>query len=142
MEKFVGGDSKMWPMIDKKGEKWWEDLEKFPWTDELLDLVKKESDEYSILTSPSRNAQCASGKVNWMQKHWGKEFNSYFIGKHKHLCANPRTLLIDDSEKKVKKFREAGGHAFLWPHPLKIIDGDLKQEDIFEELKDYIEEIR
>ena len=28
LETFVGGDSKMWPMIDKEGEKWWENLEK------------------------------------------------------------------------------------------------------------------
>ena len=34
----------MWPMIDKEGEQWWENLEKLPWADDLINLLKKESD--------------------------------------------------------------------------------------------------
>ena len=142
LEKFVGGDSKMWPMIDKEGEDWWTNLEKLPWTDKLIDLLKQESDDFCILTSPNRNPICASGKIKWMQQYFGETFKDFLIGANKHLCATPDSLLIDDTEKKVNKFREYGGHAFLWPHPLKIIDGDIKIEDVIQDLKDYIKEIR
>ena len=142
LNKIVGGDSKMWPMINKKGEEWWENLERFTWADKLIDLVKKEADEFCILTSPNRNPICASGKIKWMQKHFDKKFKDFLIGNKKHLCATPNSLLIDDTEKKVNKFRECGGHAFLWPHPLKIIDGDLKIEDVLQDLKDCIEGIK
>ena len=142
LEKFVGGDSKMWPIIDSKGEKWWENLEKFYWTEDLISLVKKESNEWCILSSPNRNPECLSGKVKWMQKNWGKEFKNYLIGSNKHLCAHPNALLIDDTPKKINKFKEYGGQAFLWPHPLKIIDGDIKIEEVLQDLKDYIKEIK
>ena len=41
IETFVGGDEKMWPMIDKEGESWWENLEKLPWADDLINLLKR-----------------------------------------------------------------------------------------------------
>ena len=132
----------MWSMIDEQGEDWWADMEKFSWTDDLIDLARKEADEFCILTSPSRNPVCSSGKVKWMQKQFGKTFKDFMIGSNKHICATSNSLLIDDTEKKVNEFREYGGHAFLWPHPLKLIDKDVKIEDVFQDLKDYIKEIK
>ena len=54
-----------------------------------------------------------------------------FLGCKKHLFANPNILLVDDTEKKIKQFRDYGGHAFKWPCPLSIIDGDIKIEGTF-----------
>jgi len=142
MEEFVGGDSKMWPMIDKEGESWWEDMEKLPWADDLVNMLKKETKDFFFLSSPSKSPICYSGKLKWVLKNYPKEDRSLFLGCKKHFVANPNVLLVDDTEKKVKQFREYGGHAFKWPCPLSIIDGDLKIEDVLQDLKDYIQEIK
>ncbi len=142
IETFVGGDDKMWPMIDKEGEAWWENMEKLPWADDLIKLLKKNTKNLFFLSSPSKDPVCYSGKIKWVLKNYPKMSRDLFLGCKKHLVANPNVLLVDDTDKKVKEFRKYGGHAFKWPHPLSIIDGDIKIEDVFKELEDYIEEIK
>lgn len=142
MEEFVGGDEKMWPMIDAEGDAWWENIEKTDWADDLINLLKKETKHLFFLSSPSKHPTCYSGKIKWILKNYPKMDRDVFLGCKKHLFANPNTLLVDDTEKKIKKFREFGGHAFKWPCPLSIIDGDVNIEDIFQDLKDYIKEIK
>lgn len=141
LEDFVGGDDKMWPMIDAEGEKWWANMPKLPWADRLFSLIVKETDDFCFLTSPSDNPVCAAGKIQWLQKHFGKEFKNFLIGKNKHLCAGPNSLLIDDDDKKCEMFRKYGGHVFQWPHPIKIVDGDMTEDEVFEDLVSYIKEI-
>jgi 5'(3')-deoxyribonucleotidase len=142
METFVGGDSKMWPMIDKEGEEWWEDMEKLPWADELVTLLQKESKDFIFLSSPSNSPLCYSGKIKWVLKNYPKLSKNLMLGCKKHMFAGPNTLLVDDTDKKIKQFREYGGHAFKWPCPLSIIDKDIKIEDVLQDLKDYIKEIK
>ncbi len=142
LETYVGGDDKMWPIIDKEGEKWWEDLERLSWADDLINLLKKETKDLAFLSSPSKNPICYSGKIKWVLKHYPKMSRNIFLGCKKHLIANSNIFLVDDTEKKCKKFREYGGHAFLWPCPLSLIDGDVDIEDIFKELKDSIKDLK
>lgn len=141
IETFVGGDSKMWPLIDQEGEKWWENLEKLPWTDRLIKEIKKRTGNFSFLTSPSNNPLCAAGKIKWIKKHFGEDFKDFLIGKNKHLCASSNTVLIDDDKKKCKKFEEYGGVSFLWPNPLKLIDKDIDIEEVFSDLFLLIDDI-
>ena len=47
----------------------------------------------------------------------------FLIGPSKHLCANPETLLIDDSDKNVDSFRKCGGQAVLVPRPWNSLHG-------------------
>jgi len=141
LETFVGGDSVMWPMIDKGGTKWWRDMELLPWGKRLYEELKKKADHFCFLTSPSSNATCAAGKVEFLHKHFGEKFKDFLIGKHKELCASPRSLLVDDSDSKVKKFRSFGGHAFKWPCPLSLLDGDVDVDETIKELLEYIDEL-
>lgn len=142
IETFVGGDPAMWKMIDAEGEAWWEDMEKLPWADDLIDLLKKESKDLFFLSSPSKSPICYSGKIKWVLKNYPKMDRDVFLGCKKHMFAGSNTLLVDDTDKKIKEFREYGGHAFKWPCPLSIIDGDIKIEDVLQDLKDYIKEIK
>jgi 5'(3')-deoxyribonucleotidase len=142
METYVGGDDKMWPMIDAEGEEWWEDMEKLPWADDLIDLLRKESKDFFFLSSPSDSPLCYSGKIKWVLKNYPDLSKKLILGTQKHMFAGPNTLLVDDTDKKIKKFREYGGHAFKWPCPLSIIDGDLEIEDVLQDLKSYIREIK
>jgi len=79
MEEFVGGDSKMWPMIDKEGESWWENMEKTPWADDLVALLKKESKDFFFLSSPSKSPICYSGKIKWILKNYPKLDRNLFL---------------------------------------------------------------
>jgi hypothetical protein len=142
MEDFAGGDAEMWAKIDAKGEEFWTDMPKLPWAERLYEFLNEQTNDFSFLTSPSGNPVCASGKVKWLKKYFGEKFKNFLIGKNKHLCASPDCLLVDDDDTKCEKFREYGGHVFQWPHPLKIVDGDMTEDEVFEDLKAYIEEIK
>jgi 5'(3')-deoxyribonucleotidase len=142
LETLVGGDEKMWPMINKGGEEWWENLEKLPWADDLISLLKKETKELIFLTSPSKSPICYSGKIKWILKNYPKMSRDVLMGCKKYMVAAPNVLLIDDTEKKVKEFKEYGGHTFKWPCPLSIIDGDVDVEDVFKDLKEAIKEVK
>lgn len=45
------------------------------------------------------------------------------LGEHKHLFAKRGSLLIDDNEAAVRKFREHGGSAILFPQPWNSLGG-------------------
>jgi len=139
IDKYIS-DEEMWNRIRKEGEDWWANMEILPWAKDLYDMLKKESPMVAFLSSPSNNPSCASGKLMWIKKHF--DTKDFIISPRKQFCAGPNTLLIDDTLKKVKEFRKYGGHAFLWPSPLAIMDGDKDIDDVLKELKNYIREIK
>jgi len=110
-------EDELWDRINhaEKFEGFWRHLEMLPWAQQLLDLVEDMGSEWYYCTSPSRHASSFSGKRLWMQRHHGDKFRDYFLTKHKHLLANPVTVLIDDSKSKIKKFKKHGGHTILFP---------------------------
>ena len=59
-----------------------------------------------FLSSPTLSPDSLAGKLEWIQRHappWMQR--QFLIGPSKHLCANHRTLLIDDSDRNVEAFR-------------------------------------
>ena len=107
------GDKNMWRAIDKAGEDFWVNLEPLPYFKELTSITK----DFILLTSPGRHPSCASGKTKWIQRHFGTNFRRYIIcASDKSLCCRPGDILIDDSEKNIKDWNEAGGLGILWPH--------------------------
>lgn len=113
-EVFGMTETDFWNEIDRHGEDWWASLEAYSWAAELVSEIPV---PFTIATSPSRNPASSSGKVRWMRSYFGKRFNNFLIGSQKYLLAKPDTLLIDDNDRKVSDFREAGGHAILFPQP-------------------------
>lgn len=108
---------KFWKLIDSSGEDFWTDLDKLPWSDELMDYAHSVSSEVYILTSPSLNPNCASGKRRWMKNHYPKMMKNMIIANKKHLLANPRSVLIDDTQNKISDWVYEGGHGILFPQP-------------------------
>jgi len=53
--------------------------------------------------------------MRWIREHLPAYSRRFLIGPAKEFCANPRSVLIDDSETNVKAFFEAGGHTVLVP---------------------------
>lgn len=75
-------------------------------------------DNVFILTAPTLDPLCVAGKVQWIQNQLPRELQrNFLIGPHKHICAKPGHLLVDDFDRNVKAFRAEGGQALLVPRP-------------------------
>lgn len=107
-------NNKFYRTIEKHGEEFWLTLEKYPWADELFDYCDKIAPAY-ILTTPTFDADCLSGKIKWMQKWKGRNFRRYILAAHKEVTARWDRLLIDDRDENCLKFRENGGSAIVFP---------------------------
>lgn len=101
--------------INAEGCSWWADLEPTPWFNTLMQGMHFMHVEPVILSSSGRFPWAPSGKLQWLRKRFGTHFADYIFTKHKHLCARPDHILIDDSEQMVKRFRDNSGHAILFP---------------------------
>lgn len=109
-------EAEFWAKIDAVGADFWATLEPYPWASDLVRQCKTVAPTI-LLTTPSLDPSSAHGKVRWMQATFGPKFRDYLIGPRKEFCAHPDTVLIDDSDANVEKFRDHGGGAILFPRP-------------------------
>lgn len=120
MGKYLNmSDSQIWKKIDAAGADFWYNLEKYPWTDDLLMYSFSLTDQVYIATSPSAHPSCAMGKHKCILKTMPKELHRrFFIGpKKQQFARDETTVLIDDSDSKVEAFIQAGGKAITFPQP-------------------------
>lgn len=101
-----------WSTIERH-RRFWINLNPIPWADKLYKELKKLGD-VTIVTSPSLDYDCASQKLEWLDKHLGVKSNEVFIGSRKYLMAG-NGILIDDNKGNCDKFIEAGGESILVP---------------------------
>lgn len=111
---------------DRKADFWaplgydfWANL---PWTNDgkkiLESVLSVFGEEVGFITSPCQTLGCVDGKLAWARRELGRELaKKVFVGGSKSILANPHGLLIDDNDDNVANWREAGGHAILWPRP-------------------------
>lgn len=108
---------KFWEKIDMWGGAFWENLALLPNAKRIVEECQGLASHIVFLTSPSLDVNSRHGKIRWVEKHFGRVdvcFSSH--GKH-HYARGVRTLLVDDFDKNVDSFREAGGAALLCPRP-------------------------
>jgi 5'(3')-deoxyribonucleotidase len=77
-------------------------------------------DDIYLMTTCMRNPGTPLGKAQWVEKHIPLFEDriiilGYDVGKG--IFARPDTLLIDDRDKNVKEFTEAGGYGILVNRP-------------------------
>lgn len=96
-------------------EPFWVGLRPLPWIEDVVALTRRYADEWRVCTSPSLCPGSYSGKVRWLQNYFGKGFNKIIPTSDKDWLARPGTILIDDREETVCRFREEGGEAILFP---------------------------
>lgn len=109
--------NEVWKRINSAGPNFWTNLQPCAEMELLLEMLKRHHLPFTVLTSPSLDPGCAEGKIRWLQKIFGRHFRDYFVGPQKELLAAPGRLLIDDCDKNVDKFLDAGGDAIPWPRP-------------------------
>lgn len=135
------GETTLWNSIEKGGVDFWENLELFPWSKKLYKALEEIADEFSILSSPGKFTATACtachGKVIWLDNHFNNKEN-YLFGYNKSLCASDNAILVDDRKHKIDSFIKAGGHGFVWPNPLSLLDGDIDVDNTIDELLEYI----
>lgn len=102
--------------------KWWRELKPLPWAKQLYEELYACPfvEEVAFLTSPGKDyTLCWEKKRQWIKEHIGTD--NIVITPYKYHCAKNSAILIDDTEKHVKQFREHGGQAFLWPNQEKML---------------------
>jgi 5'(3')-deoxyribonucleotidase len=132
----IGGQvtgNEIWEHIDAS-EDFWYNLEPIPEGFALWQMLDALTDRLYFCTSPSFDPTCLSGKLQWMQKYFGRQFRKYFIGADKHILATPDTVLIDDQEKNIEKFFEAGGNTILIPQPWNALNGETFDPNVMFEM--------
>ncbi len=84
-----------------------------------------------ILTSATGAAGCLEGKRKWVMKNLGSNWLGRLITcKDKFVCANKHSILIDDSQANVDKFRDHGGHAIMVPRPWNPLRGNNAEKHV------------
>jgi len=92
--------------------------------DESIKLVGV--DNVCLLTGPTKDPDCLAGKLEWINRVMPKwAHRQYLIGPRKRFCADPHTLLIDDSDDNKKAFESAPrfGRCLLVPRPWNSLNG-------------------
>ena len=121
MKKFGKPNEDLWEVVNRDRENFFAELEPYPWVESLLGLCEDAVGEenVAILTSPAKGVgqavECVSGKVRWIYRHIPRYYKRFFIGSEKEMVASPTSLLIDDSDLKIKRWKNAGGTGCLFP---------------------------
>lgn len=115
MEELLGlSATQFWKPCD---EAFWAGLPRMRDFQQILSLVEDAfgQENVCLLTSPSVNEGCATGKIRWIYEHLPAYKRRFLIGPPKHFCAHDGAVLIDDYDTNIAKFQAAGGHAIIVP---------------------------
>lgn len=125
-----------WEWISRRT---WEEAPKsqqFWLIDHCASLVGEEN--VMIATSPTKSADCHFAKYHWMMRHlpeWLKR--QYSITPRKHRMAQPGTLLIDDCDHNVAKFRARKGAGIVVPRPWNKLRRECTDSHLISTLGEY-----
>ena len=92
-----------------------------PWTPDGKEILKIVTDAVGkqnrfICSTPMQFSESWSGKIEWL-KNAGIHRGIVLMQAPKYLLANSDCVLIDDKDKNVEEFINAGGRAYLIPRP-------------------------
>lgn len=119
----------MWERIAGEGQVWWATL---PWTEhgEAIAEICERAGPFVLMSTPTREPSCAAGKIEWINQYFPSSDRRFALTPCKHHFAHPGALLIDDSERNVRAFRENGGEAILWPAPWNAWGREPEEADL------------
>jgi hypothetical protein len=103
-------DAEMWENVKKGGLEFWSEMSWMPDGKKLWDFLKKYDVE--ILSAPSRDDDSKKGKRQWCKRELSEDVKVN-LEKNKAKFAGTNHILIDDLEKNIKPWKEAGGIGIL-----------------------------
>lgn len=106
-----------WAPIKKDSYAFWKMI---PKTSEADAIVKLVSDTFgvenvAILTAPSDDEGAVPGKRRWMKRNFPQFEKRMIFGSAKEFLAAPYRVLVDDRDKNILSFEDAGGEGVLVP---------------------------
>lgn len=81
-----------WERIELEGEKFWTTLPALPWCYDLIRYINDVTTDWYVVTSPSYEPSCYSGKARWLKERFGKNFKRYDTQQG---CSTLPRLLIE-----------------------------------------------
>ncbi len=116
MEKLWGITAEeFWKPLEFEG--FWEGLEKLSEADKLVDwvcLVFGVS-HVCLLTDPAESRNGIPEKKAWVERYYPFLSKNILFGSAKQFLAGPGRYLIDDRDKNIETFNQAGGFGILYP---------------------------
>lgn len=91
-----------------------------------------------VATGPTKSPESLAGKLEWIHRvlpPW--MHRQYAITPRKHLFARPDSILIDDLEDNIERWKLEGGHGVLVPRPWNRLRGMDPFDAIDEQLEFY-----
>lgn len=116
MEKLWGiSVPEFWKATEYVG--FWRELEKHEDADTLVSFLCSTfgTENICILTSPSESPFCIPEKKAWIEEHFPQFKKQILFGSVKHFLAGPDRVLIDDRDKNIENFVNAGGVGWTYP---------------------------
>ena len=120
------GKKTFWTAIEAAGEEFWSEMDWMPDGKKLWAYVSQF--DPTILSAPSRDPRCITGKVKWLKKNvslpnydvqlkskrgWDGQSKIILNANKGKYATGPQDILIDDTPKKIKMWMEAGGTGIL-----------------------------
>lgn len=93
----------------------WASLPEFHWTASLLETVFRRTDDWFIVSAPSRCDSSRHGKLEWFNRYFGFASDRFIPTRYKEIFAKKGVVLIDDSTTNIDKFNAEGGKGILFP---------------------------
>lgn len=107
-----------WEPIHAGGVEFWERLDKLPWFEEVIGWAENEFSNWFIISAPSKETNSYTGKVKWLKREFGRDFDRFFLTPHKEmLTCGENCILLDDKPDNIDKFVNHGGYGILFPSP-------------------------
>jgi len=105
------GAEAFWGLIGSHGVDWWAKMPWMPDGKKLWDYIKDR--KVKILSKPARTLpESRVGKHEWIKNNLG-EFVEFMFSYNKEEYADSNSILIDDQENNIKKWKQAGGIGIL-----------------------------
>ncbi len=111
-------ESEIWTAINREGAELWRDLATYGWATPMINQLHDLGDVL-FLSSPSREPQSATGKLQWIAQHFSMMARDVILApsEHKWRVASPTGILIDDSQDNIDDWIEHGGKGIIVPQP-------------------------
>lgn len=143
----------IWDRIDAQGVDFWENMEPYPWTDELWRMLTWRFQELRIVTHPRPSEGCIVGKLRWLRKHLPGAGEPIFM-KEKWRLSSPGCVLVDDYDVNCTQFvnpilchRGRVGHSVVFPQMWNskwdsLCDGTLPPTNRVRHVEDMLDAVR
>ena len=117
------GKQKFWSIVDSHGVEWWTEMPWMPEGKRLWKYLQKVDPYVEILSAPTRHVEVSGkGKRIWVERELGKDVKLNLVkAEHKLLFAKPNNILIDDLEKNINGWKNAGGIGILFQSTGQVI---------------------